>query len=62
VALADVYDALTSQRTYKDRWPEERVARHIREQKGKHFDPELVDVFFSIHDVIRAIKNKYNDH
>jgi len=62
VALSDVYDALTSQRIYKDCWPEEKAARYIREQKGKHFDPELVDVFFSIYDVIRAIKNKYNDN
>ncbi len=62
VALSDVYDALTSHRIYKDSWPEEKVTRHIHEQKGKHFDPELVDVFFSIYDVIRAIKNKYNDN
>jgi HD-GYP domain-containing protein (c-di-GMP phosphodiesterase class II) len=62
VALSDVYDALTSHRIYKDCWPEEKVVRYIQEQKGKHFDPELVDVFFSIYDVIRAIKNKYNDN
>jgi response regulator RpfG family c-di-GMP phosphodiesterase len=61
VALSDVYDALTSQRIYKDSWPEEKVVRHIREQKGRHFDPELVEVFFSIYDVIRAIRGKYND-
>jgi HD-GYP domain-containing protein (c-di-GMP phosphodiesterase class II) len=59
VALADVYDALTMQRAYKDSWPEEKVVQYIKEQKGKHFDPELVDVFFSIYDVIRAIKSKY---
>jgi HD-GYP domain-containing protein (c-di-GMP phosphodiesterase class II) len=62
VALADVYDALTSERVYKDCWPEEKVLRHIKTQKGKHFDPELVDIFFSIYDVIRAIKNKYNEN
>lgn len=61
VALADVYDALTSERVYKDGWPEEKVLRHIQSQKGKHFDPELVDIFFSIYDVIRAIKSKYNE-
>jgi response regulator RpfG family c-di-GMP phosphodiesterase len=61
VALADVYDALTSERIYKDSWPEEKVLRHIRKQRGKHFDPELVDIFFSIYDVIRAIKNKYSE-
>jgi HD-GYP domain-containing protein (c-di-GMP phosphodiesterase class II) len=62
VALADVYDALTSQRAYKDCWPEDKVLRHIRMEKGKHFDPELVDIFFSIYEVIRAIKNKYNEN
>jgi len=62
VALADVYDALTSERIYKDSWPEEKVLQHIRDQKGKHFDPELVDIFFSIYDVLRAIKNKYSEN
>ncbi len=61
VALADVYDALTSERAYKECWPEEKVLRHIQSQKGKHFDPELVDIFCSIYDVIRAIKSKYNE-
>jgi HD-GYP domain-containing protein (c-di-GMP phosphodiesterase class II) len=62
VALADVYDALTSKRTYKNCWPEEKVLRYIKKQKGKHFDPELVDIFITIYDVIRAIKNKYNEN
>jgi HD-GYP domain-containing protein (c-di-GMP phosphodiesterase class II) len=62
VALADVYDALTSERIYKDCWPEEKVLRYIQKQKDKHFDPELVDVFFSIYDVIRAIKAKYSEN
>lgn len=62
VALADVYDALTSERVYKDCWPEEKVLQYIQKQKGKHFDPELVDVFFSIYDVIRAIKSKYSEN
>jgi len=62
VALSDVYDALTSHRAYKDRWAEDRVMQYIRDQKGKQFDPELVDVFFSIYDVIRAIKDKYGEN
>jgi response regulator RpfG family c-di-GMP phosphodiesterase len=62
VAIADVYDALTSQRAYKERWPEEKVRCYIRDQRGKQFDPDLVDVFFSIYDVIRAIKDKYGDN
>jgi response regulator RpfG family c-di-GMP phosphodiesterase len=60
VALSDVYDALTSQRAYKDCWPEEKVLEYMRDQKGRQFDPELVDVFFSIYEVIRAIRSKYD--
>ncbi len=59
VALADVYDALISRRAYKDPWEEEKVLHHIRIQRDKHFDPELVDIFFEIYDIIRAIRNKY---
>ena len=62
VALSDVYDALVSQRAYKECWPEEKVLGYIRDQRGKQFDPDLVDVFFSIHDVIRAIKDKYGEN
>lgn len=61
VSLADVYDALTSARAYKESWDEARALDYIRGQKGRQFDPELVDVFLSIHDVIRAIRNKYAD-
>ncbi len=59
VALADVYDALMSRRSYKDSWPEERVLEHIEEEKNKHFDPEVVDAFIDIYDVIKAIREKY---
>ncbi|MBF0256181.1 MAG: response regulator [Gammaproteobacteria bacterium] len=41
VALADVFDALTSRRPYKEPWPIERVKSFIHEQAGSHFDPEL---------------------
>jgi len=61
VALADVYDALVSRRVYKEPWDEEKVLAHIRAQSGKHFDPEVVEAFFSIYDVIRAIRMKYSD-
>jgi HD-GYP domain-containing protein (c-di-GMP phosphodiesterase class II) len=62
VALADVYDALSSRRAYKESWSQEQVRQYIGDQKGKQFDPELVDVFFSIFAVIRAIQDKYADH
>ncbi|MCX7881830.1 MAG: GAF domain-containing protein [Brevinematales bacterium] len=61
VALADVYDALISKRVYKDAWDEEKVLAHIQSEKGKHFDPDVVDAFFAIYDVIRAIRVKYSD-
>lgn len=45
-AIIDVWDALTSNRPYRDAWPEDKVAQHLREQAGKHFDPAIVDAFF----------------
>lgn len=45
-ALADVWDALTSDRPYRPAWPPKRTAEYIREQAGGHFDPHAVDIFF----------------
>jgi two-component system response regulator RpfG len=45
VALADVYDALTSARPYRAAWRREKAVAYIVAQKGRHFDPELADVF-----------------
>ncbi len=61
VALADVYDALCSRRVYKEAWDEDKVINNIREESGRHFDPEIVDIFFDIIDVIHAIRDKYPD-
>lgn len=61
VALADVYDALSSKRIYKEPWEEERVLDYIKQNKGKHFDPEIVDCFFSILDTIKEIKTKLSE-
>jgi putative two-component system response regulator len=47
VALADVFDALTMKRPYKEAWPLEKVLDTLREGSGKHFDPRLVDVFLA---------------
>jgi PAS domain S-box-containing protein/putative nucleotidyltransferase with HDIG domain len=44
-AVADVWDALTSDRPYRPAWPKEKALKHIQEQAGKHFDPEVVSVF-----------------
>jgi HD-GYP domain-containing protein (c-di-GMP phosphodiesterase class II) len=61
VALADVYDALISPRAYKDPWPEPLAFSYIKDQSGKHFDPEVVDAFLAIYEVIGAIREKYQE-
>jgi HD-GYP domain-containing protein (c-di-GMP phosphodiesterase class II) len=61
VALADVYDALMSHRAYKEPWPEPMALDYIKDQSGKHFDPEVVDAFLAIYDVIGAIREKYQE-
>ncbi len=58
-ALADVYDALSSKRCYKESWDKERVYEVIRNESGAHFDPELVTAFFEITDILRAIQLKF---
>jgi HD-GYP domain-containing protein (c-di-GMP phosphodiesterase class II) len=45
MAIADVYDAMSTKRVYKDAFPHEECLRLIKEQRGSHFDPQLVDVF-----------------
>jgi HD-GYP domain-containing protein (c-di-GMP phosphodiesterase class II) len=47
-AVVDVWDALCSDRPYRDAWPEEKALAHIREQAGKHFDPRVVNVFLAL--------------
>ncbi|MBF0209414.1 MAG: HD domain-containing protein [Desulfamplus sp.] len=61
VALADVYDALISARVYKPAWEESDVITVLEKESGNHFDPELVDIFLSIYDVIKAIRMKFPD-
>ena len=48
VALADVFDALTSARPYKEAFPLEKAMAIIREDTGSHFDPDIVEAFFSV--------------
>lgn len=47
VAVVDVYDALTSTRPYKHAWSVDRTVEHMRQQRGRHFDPDVLDVFLS---------------
>lgn len=61
VAIADVYDALMSKRVYKSAWDEEDVLKYLKEQAGSQFDPELIEIFISIYDIIKAIRNRYSE-
>lgn len=47
-AVVDVWDALTSDRPYRPAWSQEESLTYIREQSGKHFDPQVVDLFFEV--------------
>jgi HD-GYP domain-containing protein (c-di-GMP phosphodiesterase class II) len=61
VALADVFDALTSRRSYKESWSPQKALDTISAGAGEHFDPALVESFFQILPVINAIQSKYRD-
>ncbi|MFK3740337.1 response regulator [Massilia sp. TN1-12] len=58
-AIADVFDALTSVRPYKKAWTEEEAVDFMVRQKGKHFDPALVDLFITQLPAIRAIRQRW---
>lgn len=62
VALADVYDALSCRRCYKEAWDESEVLENILSEAGKQFDPELVEVFSECIDTFRQIEKLYPDH
>lgn len=58
-AIADVFDALTSERPYKKAWSEDEALAFLREQKGRHFDPQLVDLFAGQMPAIREIRLRW---
>ena len=61
VAISDVYDALSSKRSYKSAWTQEDVLRELKKSGGTQFDPELTELFLEIIDVIQSIRQKYPD-
>jgi HD-GYP domain-containing protein (c-di-GMP phosphodiesterase class II) len=61
VAVADVYDALRSRRSYKEPWNEDRILSEMQSLSGTHFDPELITAFFSCLDVLKSIAKRYPD-
>ena len=60
-ALADVFDALGSDRVYKKAWPDDKIFTLFKEEKGKQFDPKIVDLFFENLDKILEIRKKYRE-
>ncbi|MFO8083742.1 MAG: HD domain-containing protein [Desulfobacterales bacterium] len=61
VALADVYDALASERAYKEAWDDSTILETIHRDSGRHFDPELVEIFFSQFNIIKSIQGRYEE-
>jgi putative two-component system response regulator len=61
VAVADVFDALTSERPYKKAWDFDRAVSFLREGAGQHFDPACVEAFLSRMDDVLAIHARFQD-
>ena len=60
-AVADVYDALSSDRCYKSAWPENKVLKYLEKESGQFFDPEIIRVFFAHYEEIRTIREGRNN-
>lgn len=61
MALADVFDAMICRRHYKEPIPMETVVEVIREGRGKHFDPDIVDAFLGLQEQFAEIARRYSD-
>jgi PAS domain S-box-containing protein len=60
-SIADVFDALGSDRVYKKAWEDEKIFKLFKEERGKQFDPKLVDIFFEHLDQFLDIRDKFQD-
>jgi PAS domain S-box-containing protein len=60
-AVADVFDALGSDRVYKKAWKDEQIFTLLENQRGKHFDPVLIDLFFKNLDEFLKIRDTFKD-
>lgn len=60
-AIADVFDALSSRRVYKEAWKEDKVLEEMKKMRGAKFDPELTDIFFDIYPSIKYIQSMYKE-
>ncbi|MDR7307506.1 HD domain-containing phosphohydrolase [Rhodoferax saidenbachensis] len=61
VALADVFDALISNKVYKDGVPHDKAVEIITDGRGGHFDPDVADAFLQIHEEFRAVAQRFAD-
>lgn len=61
VAIADVFDALTTERPYKKAWPIEDAVEYLHKGAGKHFDPHMIPVFFDLMSEILDIKQEWDE-
>ena len=61
-AIADVFDALTTERPYKKAFPIDQSLEILKQRRGTHFDPDVFDAFFSIEEEILSIRRKYDAH
>jgi response regulator RpfG family c-di-GMP phosphodiesterase len=61
VSVADVFDALVSERPYKNAWPIEESVEYMKDQRGKHFDPRCVDAFLADRSKIQAVLEEFGD-
>jgi putative two-component system response regulator len=61
VAIADVFDALTSRRPYKEAWTVEDTVAHLQSQSGKQFDPELIPLFIANLEQILVLMAQFTD-
>ena len=60
-AIADVFDALGSDRCYKRAWEDEKIFKLFREEQGEHFDPKLIELFFENLEQFLMIRDKFKD-
>ena len=60
-AVADVFDALGSERVYKKAWPLDKIIALFKAERGKHFDPALVDILLNDLDDFLVIRDRYQD-
>ena len=60
-AVADVFDALGSDRVYKKAWDDEKIFKLFKEERAEHFDPILVDLFFENKDKILKVRDSFKD-